>query len=224
MWRSACAVVLIPIVAYGQSQSVSVQGEKTGNQKPVITQTAPSYRQFAAYAELRQGTTEKMAISIVAAGAVTSPRKIVPGITPLQLQFDRSAGISTREIRYPKTYNRKFSFRADPIPVALGDLITFKLHADRNASIGTHSITGKLTFQLLTSNGVSEVRQVDVQMPVTVVAHNAKVERNKRFPSEGIGRPWIVVLIILSPVLFALMIPVGIGCGIAALTKHYCAD
>ena len=225
MFRIACAVILIPAVVWGQSQNatVSVQGPES-TERVALSAGVPKCRQYATYTELRQGTSEKMAISVSLPGFVTSPRKIVTGIAPLELQMDKVEGFTVTEVHYPKTYKQKVGFRPDPVAVALGGLITFKVHAARDLGLGKQTLTGRLKFQPLTASGVAYPQEIEIRISVTVVPHNAKVKHGKRFPSEGLNKPRIALLIVLSPVLLALLIPAGIVCGIASLTKHVCAD
>jgi hypothetical protein len=150
----------MPLVVWGQSQNAGGSSQDSGVSRTLpLSQRTPKYRQYASYIELRQGTTEKMAICVTLGGLVTSPRNIVPGIAPLELQLDNAEGISAKGIRYPKAYRQKFAFRPDPIPVVYGDLITFTIRADRDVLPGRNVLTGRLKFQLVTASGFSEPQQ-----------------------------------------------------------------
>jgi hypothetical protein len=224
MWRRIWAVVLIPAFAFGQTEYADTETSQQPQGNLSLSKKLPAYRQYTSYEELRQGTTEKVAIALAAEpGLITSLRQPVPGILPLKLEIQNAEGIIVSDFHYPRTVKRRVAFRPDPIPVALDELITFKVHADRNLSLGVHVLTGKLSFQVISDAGVSAPQEIAVQLPLTVVARNAKVQR-KRLPSEGLSRAGLVLIIVLSPVIIALLIPIGIACGIAALTKHYCTD
>lgn len=87
------------------------------------------------------------------------------------------------------------------------------MRADRTAPLGLHTLSGKLTFQVVTNKGVSEPQSIDVQVRLTVVAHNAKVHR-AAWPYHEMSHAQLVTLIVLSPVLVALFIPAIALCAI----------
>ncbi|HTS36065.1 MAG TPA: hypothetical protein VMH04_10360 [Candidatus Solibacter sp.] len=101
-------------------------------------------------------------------------------------------------------------------PVAQRHELEFKLGASEDAPIGTHILTGRLIFQTITDAGVSPVRQVQVQIPVTIVGRSQKAVRNRHYPSrtaldrtDGVG---VFLRVISLPVLLPLMLLASIVC------------
>jgi hypothetical protein len=153
---------------------------------------------------------------------VTTPKSPVSGIIPLKLEMEPAEGLIYSTFRYPKARPQKFKFQAEPIRVALWPAIHFDVRADQNAPLGTHLLHGKLTFQAISydGSGPGPVQQVDVQIPLTVVEHNAKVAKTRwPFPHTPV---WVVVtIIVLSPVL----IPLGlIYYFVCAIGPRSCPD
>jgi len=143
-----------------------------------LTNGESNLRQFIYYSALRQGTTEKGKVVLFLAPDtfVTSPRSPVKSIIPLNLELPKANGIEAKDFIYPKTRKHSFAFRQEPLQVALPDLgIEFKIKADENASLGPHTLSGKLTFQVITENGVSARQEVPMQFPVTVVNNGSNV-------------------------------------------------
>jgi hypothetical protein len=185
--------------------------------------TKPAYRSYTYYNEMRRGTTEDIAVQIAVPGLVTLSQSPVPGIVPLRLELQRAEGITIDRIRYPKTSKRKLAFQPDPIRVAnTWNPIQFKLRVDRNAELGTHTLVGKLTFQAINGvKGVGEVQEVEVQIPVTVVDHDTRVSRAE-WPIHRLPVWAVVLLIVFSPVLIALAIPLYLICAVEG--PRNCAD
>jgi hypothetical protein len=154
---------------------------------------------------------------------VTLPQSPVPGIVPLRLELQTVEGFTIDKIRYPKTTKRKLALQPEPVRVASAwNPIQFKLHVDRSAALGTHTLVGKMTFQTINEvKGVGEVQEVEVQIPVTVVDHDAKVSRSE-WPIHKFPVWAVVLLIVLSPVLVAVAIPAFLIC--AAVGPRNCAD
>jgi hypothetical protein len=125
-------------------------------------------------------------------------------------------GLKVSKVEYPKPLARKVRFQTQSI-LAAGPppAIRLKLHADRNASLGAHTLNGKITFQVIHPDStLGPVQEMQVQIPITVVEHKASVHK----ASYPYGRPpvgLVVVLIVLSPVLLALAIPIVVVCGLA---------
>jgi len=219
MWRSICAMVLVSSVALAQSEdATATAGQSPQNTRPDMTKAkSPSYRQYTFYTQIRQGTTERAAIALSLQGFVTSPRSIVPRVIPLRLELQSADGITVKDVDYPKPRRQTFAFRPEPIPVTFAQPIKFKVHAPGDSRLGIHTLTGKLTFQIITNRGISAPQSIDVQFPVTVVAHGAQVHRAD-WPDHEMNRAALVTLIVLSPVLIAALIPIMAICTIVAGT------
>ena len=225
MWRALCAVVLLPTFTAAQSevaataQTVQSQPSSAAATGP----TKPAYRSYTYYNEIRRGTTEDIAVQMAVPGLVTLAQSPVPGIVPLRLELQTVEGFTIDRIRYSKTSKRKLAFQPEPIRVAdTWNPIQFKLHVDRSAALGTHTLVGKMTFQTINGvKGVGEVQEVDVQIPITVVEHDTKVSRSE-WPIHRLPVWAVVLLIVLSPVLLAVAIPAFLIC--AAVGPRNCAD
>jgi hypothetical protein len=218
MWRALCAVVLLPTLTAAQSEAGTAQAvQLQPDRSPVARAGKPAYRSYTYYNEIRQGTTEDVAVQLAVPGFVTLTQSAVPGIVPLRLELRPAEGFTIGKIRYPKTFKRKLAFQQKPVRVttATWDPIQFKLRVDRNVPLGPHTLVGEMTFQTIDpTKGAGEVRELEVQIPVTVVKHDAKVSRSK-WPVYKTPVALVVVLIVLSPILIPLMIPIYLACAAA---------
>jgi hypothetical protein len=217
MWRALCAVVLLPSLTVAQSDvgvtAQAVQSQRSGP-SAAVGPTKPVYRSYTYYNEVRQGTTESVAVQLAVPGVVTVARSAVPGIVPLRLELKPTEGFTIGKIRYPKTFKRKLPFQQEPIRVtdASWDPIQFKLHVDRSVALGAHTLAGRLTFQAINgAKGLGEVREVDVEIPVTVVSHDATVSRG-HWPVYKMPVAAVVLLIVFLPILIPLVIPIYLIC------------
>ena|SRR5579863_5084543 len=210
MWRSILAVVLLPALTAAQTPA------DNGPQQPApltrLPESAPTalpkYEQFAAYDAIRQGTAEEVAIQCWRADFVTVPKSPVSGIVPLNLELQPAEGLAVSNVEYPKPFKRKVRFQSQSIPLAESPLIRFKVHADRKASPGAHVLIGKITFQAIGTNSVpGPVQEMEVQIPIRVVEHNARVSRSNIFPARGLDGPLSPALIVLMIVLAPVVIP-----------------
>lgn len=225
MWRALCAVVLLPSFTAAQSEvaatSPAVQSQPSS--AAAAGPTKPAYRSYTYYNEIRRGTTEDIAVEIAVPGLVTLSQSPVPGIVPLRLELQPAEGIAIDRIRYPKTSKRKLAFQPEPMRVAsTWSPIQFKLRVDRSAALGTHTLAGKMIFQVINGvKGVGEVQEVEVQIPVTVVDHDTKVSRGE-WPIHKLPVWAVVLLIVFSPVLIAVAIPLYLICAVEG--PRNCAD
>jgi hypothetical protein len=216
MWRALCAVVLLPSLMAAQSE-VGAVAQGIPSQGGGLAETGPSkplYSSYTYYNEVRQGTAEDVAVELAVPGFVTLSRSPVPGIVPLRLELQPSAGFTIGKVRYPKTFKRKLPFQAEPVRVttATWDPIQFRLRVDRNVAPGTHTLVGKITFQAIDGvKGVGAIREVDVQIPIMVVRHDAKASRGT-WPVRRMPVAVVVLLIVLSPVLIPLVLPIYLIC------------
>jgi hypothetical protein len=231
MWRSLCAVVLLPAFAAAQTESgggaqrpvmadaatPQAKSPQTANPQPAATQAkAPAYRAFTNYRQIRRGSSEMVAIDMTTQGLVTLSGSPVPGIEPIRLELQPEPGFTFGQVRYPKARKHQFPFRSEPMRATAIDWwspIQFKLRASKTVALGEHTLKGTLMFQTVSDKGASEPQTVDVQIPVTVVEHDADVKKAD-YPHPGINPGWIVLMIVLLPI----EIPIAIGlmtyCGI----------
>jgi hypothetical protein len=217
MWRALSAVVLLPTFTAAQSEvAATAEAVQSQPSSAVATgPTKPAYRSYSYYNEIRRGTTEEIAVQIASPGLVTLSQSPVPGIVPLQLELQTAEGFTIDKIRYPKTSKRKLALQPEPVRVASAwNPIQFKLHVDRSAALGTHTLVGKMTFQTINGvKGVGEAQEVDVQIPITVVEHDTKVSRSE-WPIHRLPVWGVVLLIVFSPVLIELVIPLYLICAV----------
>jgi len=129
---------------------------------------------------------------------------------PLRLELESNVGITVNSVEYPRSDKTKVSFRNASIPTAHSGIIKFRIRADRQAEPGVHILRGRLTFQTVTATGVSAPQQIEVQVPLTVVEHNARVA--KSWPYSDLSKGEIIALIVLAPLAVVLIIPMGLAC------------
>ena len=223
MWRHIAALVLLPALAAAQaaqtqpSPPVETKQQSLGQLSP----SKPAYRPYTLYNAIRRGRDEDVAIQLSPVGFVTSPRSPVSGIVPLNLELQPAEGLASSKLRYPKAHKRKFKFQRQPLPVAGPPVIRFKVHADQNAVLGMHVLTGKLTFQPIHfDTGLGPVQQVDVAIPISVVEHHAKVSKaGWPLPYTPAG-VWIAVILLLP--VFIVLLPIYLICVWA--TPNRCPD
>jgi hypothetical protein len=90
--------------------------------------------------------------------------------------------------------------------------VEFKLKASKSARLGEHLLRAKVTLQSISDSGVLAPQQIEVQLPVTVVDHDAKAKNTKTARSDAGGTP--ILIWILAPLLIPLMVVMAIVCGI----------
>lgn len=209
MWRAIVAVVLLPALTAAQAPP----GNSALEQHLAASSSAsPKAVAYLSLSELRQGTDEKVAVSFDRSpGFVTSPRSPVQGIVPVSLELQPAEGLTIGPRDYPKAFGYRFRFQTQPVPVFQfpWQTIVFQLGATRDAAPGQRTLAGKLTFQTVSDTGASELQQIDVQIPVTIVKHKAKVARSDSFPRQETGHlspAWIVLMIVLAPIVIPLWI------------------
>jgi len=202
MWRSIFAVVLLPALAAAQNPGSEVPAALQAEPSQASTLNlardkgrviGPTYESYTFYNAIRRGRSEKVAIRLSPQGMVTSPRTPVSGIVPLTLELQPVEGLTVSAFRYPKTQRKKVKFQAELVPVSWLPETFFKIRADETVALGLHTLQGKLTFQVIDYNlsRVGPVQQIDVQIPITVVEHNAKV-RKANWPENHLSVGMIV--------------------------------
>lgn len=217
MWRSICVFILLPTLTLAQAQSVA-SAPQSGPSRQVTAMSAPIYKGYTYHTQIRRGTTEKAVLALdLRVTGLPSSATTAASVISLRLDLHGEDGMNVQDLKYPKSRKHSFAFQTQPIPVAVNHSVRFKLRADPNAALGPHLLKGKLTFQTVSDRGISPPQTIDVQIPVTVVAHDAKVRRAPWTYAETSKREWIT-LILFSPVLVALVIvaiPLMVICGVA---------
>jgi hypothetical protein len=231
MWRSILAVVLLPSFAAAQSSGNEVPAAPTSEPPQATTlntvkergsAAGPTYESFTFHNAVRRGRREEVAIRLSAPGFVTSPRSPVSGIVPLTLELQPADGLTVSSFRYPKTQPQTVKFQAETVPVSWWPETFFKIRADETAALGLHTLQGKLTFQVIDYNGtgVGPVQQLDVRIPITVVEHDARVQK-ANWPETHLSVGMIVLIIVLLPVEIPLGLLIMAGC---VVTPSSCPD
>jgi hypothetical protein len=215
MWRSILAVILLPALTAAQSEPIPTAPTGASNPPSVaaVRDPGPKYQSYTFYDGIRRGREEEVVIHVSVHGFVTTPKSPVQGVVPLKLDLDPADGLALSVLRYPKGQLRNLKSQSQPVPVAGQPDIRFKIKADRNAALGPHVLKGKITFQALPYAGSTPgpVQQIEVQIPITVVEHDAKVQKQP-WPIHHTPVALIVVLIILLPLLIPLMLPIYLIC------------
>ncbi len=212
MWRSLLAVILLPSLTAAQTPATPPAPVVASTPQTNAHPLKPKYQAYTFYDGVRRGTQEDIAIRLTLSGLVTTLKSPVTGVVPLRLELQPAEGLTFTAVRYPETYARKLSGQADPVQVASWPMIQFKVRADRNATPGPRLLAGKLTFQPIHFDStVGSVEQMDIGIPITVVEHNAKVQK-ERWPIAHTPVALIVVMIMLLPVLIPLIVPIYLIC------------
>lgn len=228
MWRSILAVILAPaIVAAQTAQTEGVPAVQSQPCPPAFSAkkpNLPTYRQYTYYDKIRRGREEDAAVQFMVAGDVTTPQSGARGIVPLSLELQPSEGLTIKNLRYPKVTAKQVKFQKEPLKVARLTDIHFKIRADQNAALGPRVLKGRLTYQLIPHDGSTPgaVQTMDVEIPITVVEHGAKVKR-AAYPYQHMPVAFVVVLIVCAP----LLIVAGVAIApimIACLATSRCPD
>lgn len=229
MWRSILAVILAPVLAAAQTAEMegapAVHPEPTNASAtpPAVVRHPATYQPYAYYSAIRQGREEEAIIQLSPNGLVATPKSATPGIVPLKLELESAGGLTVKDLRYPKVAPRNVQFQSDPVPVAVWPNIRFKIRAAKDAALGPHLLKGKLTFQVVPYDGSAPgaVQTLDVEIPLNVVEHDAKVER-AAYPFPHMPTGEVVLLIVLLPVLIAVALPFYFICSLAGPGR--CSD
>lgn len=237
MWRSICAILLSVSIVHAQSQ---LPGENrtlpVDNNNETLATKATIYRY---YSELREGTTEQIAVGLFTAYAsptesledvivfpqgikdgatyLVSPTAKGPEIVPSKLELQALDGFVVTSMRNPKGKDQRFAFSKAPVSVVLADC-TFhlKVRGKPDVSLGTHVLRGSITLQFVNDAGLSVPQKLKLEIPITVVDHDAKVKRDTwpvNLNTEAPGtHAWAIPLMVLIAPLWILY---GLVCHLA---------
>jgi hypothetical protein len=159
--RSVRAVLLIAFVlalasgATGQSSSKVVK---------VSTGEAPY--------KIKKGATTQVAVvlDIEKGYHINSNRPTDKNLIATVLKLEKTAGLGTTTVRYPKAKMEKFGFSPKPLSVFDGRVkLLFSVRALPSAAAGQQSIRGKLTIQACNNEVCLRPQTVDVTIPVEVL-------------------------------------------------------
>ena len=222
MWRSVLTAVLVPAIGSAQSAPIGIvsqpQPSSTDQRQPNRSQSGASeYKQYTFYSKLRQGTTEEVVVVPSSVGLVTTPQSPVSGIEPIRLELEPSEGLTVTGFKYPKSSSISVKFQSEPLLAAPAE-IRFKIHADRNAALGVHTLRGKLRFQPIPADGSAPGpgHEVDAQISITIVEHRAKVQKADYPGRRSVGPDNVVLMILLLPVGVVLGVLTLLSCAVDA--------
>jgi hypothetical protein len=200
----------LPSLVIAQSQEVAVSAAA-----PPSGQNHASWLQATYYSDLRRGTSEKAAVELVLPQYlgcfVTSPLSPMPGVVPLKLELEEAKGISITKIEYPQTF--KLWTNRGKVRVADSGVIRFRIHTSRDIPLVPAPCERTAHFPGC-NNGrrVRPPEQMEVQMRLTVVEHNAKV--TKSWPYQG--DPSSKELLLLLPVIIIYALFQSVGCAVGS--------
>jgi len=154
MWRSFLAMILLPGLTAAQAApevhpKFSDQTATLilyGRPHPTATPTA-SYQGYTRFTAIRRGSGEDIGILLTLGGFVTARSSPVAGAAPLKVEFEPLDGFSIEEVHGPMVWKSDFKFQGETIPVSAAPYIQLKIRAAPNASLGTHVLKGKFTYQ-----------------------------------------------------------------------------
>lgn len=217
MWRSLIAVVLLHSLLAAQAVSAQSKPEPSAGVAGgtgLSHASQQDFHPFTFYDRIRRGRSEKVAIRLPQGMLVTTPTSRVAGVIPLDLKLQAEPGFTVRKLRYPKAGKQSVLFQSAPIMFAREEWIEFEIATSPEASLGQHVLTGKLTLQPVDLKlGAGPVQQVDVEIPINVVEHNAKANRNE-WPIYRMSTGVIILLIVLAPIWIPLF-PLLVACGLS---------
>jgi len=221
MWRTLLAVILLPSLTAAQAPP-EVKPEFSDDTVKMILNGPPrasaprsQYQSYTRHTAIRRGRDEDVGIELWLSGVVVVRESKLPGVLPLTVEFEPLDGLTVQQVRGPRVSKINFPSAGSTIEAAQAPYLQFKIRANSNAPLGTRILTGKFRFQQLLVGGapVGPVEQVDVRIPLTVVEHDAKVQKAD-FPYAPMPT-WEKVLLIGSiPVLIVVFIPLLLFCTI----------
>jgi len=214
MGRTIVAVILLVTTIRAQVVG-DLSGDPTATRDGDIRQKK-IYGSFGfQYNHLRRGTEEYGEVLLLGPHtfALTDPRSKDPRIVPTKLEVQDTPGFQISPIIYPAGQDRRFLFSPKSFKVlnqthAAPVRFRFKVRAVPDLPSGDYLLRAKLKYQVISNAGISEPQQFDVEMPIKVVDHTAKVKTEDRSIAgiRGITPAEWVEIVLLAP----LMIPVGI--------------
>jgi hypothetical protein len=218
MFRTILAVILEVAVTHAQVQ--------TTNPKPDLTwehiqaeQTQPVLAD-PEFLELRRGTEESVSLR----AKIKSPPPALTNVywgapaprngrfVPTELELKPAQGFTARGVRYERP--KKVSLGPGDSDMVLGPFSTqlyFKLRADRDLAIGDYVLKAKLRYQRVSMLAVTEPEELEFNIPVRVVEHNAEVRKNTYYPWEMTPARWVRV-ILLMPIMLPVTLLTWDGC------------
>jgi thiol:disulfide interchange protein DsbD len=123
--------------------------------------------------KVRQGSSFQVAVvlDIDSSYHINSNRPTEKYLIPTTLKVERSRGIITSAVIYPKGKMRKFSFASKPLSVYEGrTVLRFIARALPTLPTGDHTIHAKLTLQACNDQACLQPKTIDIAIPIEVVS------------------------------------------------------
>jgi hypothetical protein len=221
MWRSVLAMLLLPSLMWSQNSALTPPATQNPQTNPALASVPePTYQPFTQLQTIRRGTTEKAAVLFsLGRDLIVSPRNRGGKVIPLNLEFGSLDGIIVSDFQFPPDNQTRFAFQDDQFRVLDAKLaVRFKVKALPKAAMGEHVLKGKLTYQVVRGNEVLPPQDMDVQLPLTVVDHDAATKSSpeyvQTFGSDA-HTPvliWILLPVIIPVVALMVLFCVPAGC------------
>ena len=217
MGRSLLSIVLL--VAFTQAQTRAVAASELEPTRMDPTTPVKEWMEaIPQYASLRQGSEEKimLVVSLNPTSEITTywgpPNPQKNSLIATELIIDPIDGFTVDGVEYPRL--KRVTMTDGTVMRLLGpDSIDlhFKLRADSAANMGDRSLSGRLRFQRVGKVGVSAPQELKFTIPVRVVEHKAKVNKNPYYPWEITPLGW-VGMVGLMPILLPIAFLTWDGC------------
>jgi hypothetical protein len=147
--------------------------------------------------------------------SVVSPRNHGGKVIPLRLEFENSEGITVTGFSFPRDKTRSNLMSGEVRLLWPTVTVQFKVKASAMAMLGERVLKGKLTYQLMHAEVLLPSQEIEVDLPLTIVEHDA-VARNSQsysraFNTDNHTPVWLWFSL---PILIPLVLVMIVVCGI----------
>lgn len=121
--------------------------------------------------KIKRGGAAQLAVIIEIDGSyhINSNRPAEKYLIPTALKVERTAGLTTTTVIYPKAKLEKFEFSKKPLSVFEGKtVLKLTVRALPSLAPGSHTIKGKLTVQACNNQLCLRPQTIDVSIPLQV--------------------------------------------------------
>jgi thiol:disulfide interchange protein DsbD len=161
MMKAAKLVAVVVVVICCLGQSVPAQGSAQ------VIKVTPGESVY----KVKRGGSAQVTVSIDVEDGyhINSNRPSEKYLIPTALKFERTAGLTTTPVVYPKAKLQKFEFSEKPLSVFEGKVV-LKLTARALASMapGSQTLKAKLTVQACNNKLCLRPQTIDVSIPLQV--------------------------------------------------------
>lgn len=161
------------------------------------------------YDKLRQGGEEYGEVSLYSSQDVflSNPEGKDVRSIGTRLEIEPVEGLQISRVIYPKAQEEQFQFDSKPIKVlhqGSADRLRFrfKVRSAPDLRVGIYVLRAKLSFQIVSDSGISDPKELLVEIPIDVVGHDAKVESVDRSIAgiRGITPAEWAAIVLFAPV------------------------